>query len=234
LAQIPDLAAKSLGTAFTSIADAGRRLILLEVSVPQRPQWGELTGAVTTLQVINEYDTPSVTSRWDVHTSQGRRIYEPPDLFPRPTFVVESGHSCTTVEQDAYPVNCLEWDNTPPCSVSEGGRCVGRPDGYMPNEDCEIAVVGANGVLGECPVFDTSASSSSGEDFLATQADLGSSGRMNTHQGGGGCSGLQGLQLAPGQTLHWNSDESTQGASPPNGHHSSVYGIGGGWQICFV
>ena len=42
-----------------------------------------------------------------------------------------------------------------PCAVSEGGRCVGRPGGYLGSEHCEIAVGGGGGVLGACGVFDT-------------------------------------------------------------------------------
>jgi hypothetical protein len=58
-------------------------------------------------------------------------VLDPPDLLP--LFLVLSG----------------------PCTVAEGGRCVGRwPGGYLPNEDCEIVVTGAGGALGPCPVFD--------------------------------------------------------------------------------
>ena len=57
----------------------------------------------------------------------------------RPYFVVRSG-PCTVV-------------------VVDGNSCVGRrlPSGYLPNEDCEIAVplAGAGGAIGPCPVFDT-------------------------------------------------------------------------------
>ena len=42
-----------------------------------------------------------------------------------------------------------------PCTVSEGGRCVGRALGYMPDEACTIVVGGGLGVLGACGVFDT-------------------------------------------------------------------------------
>ena len=42
-----------------------------------------------------------------------------------------------------------------PCTVSDGGRCVGRPGGYLPNEACAIVVGGGDGVLAACGVFDT-------------------------------------------------------------------------------
>jgi hypothetical protein len=41
-----------------------------------------------------------------------------------------------------------------PCTTSQGGRCVGRPDGYGPDESCEIAVR-MGGALADCPVFET-------------------------------------------------------------------------------
>ena len=41
-----------------------------------------------------------------------------------------------------------------PCTVSEVGRCVGRPQGYGPSEECTITVRGG-GVLAACAVFDT-------------------------------------------------------------------------------
>eukprot|EP01051_Picozoa_sp_SAG22_P004820 SAG22_NODE_269_length_13236_cov_124.463424_9_plen_168_part_00 len=53
-----------------------------------------------------------------------------------------------------------------PCTTAlvDGHACVGRwPGGYLPNEDCEIAVAGAGGALGPCPVFDTQGGS---QDYL--------------------------------------------------------------------
>lgn len=46
-----------------------------------------------------------------------------------------------------------------PCTVSQGGRCVGRPNGYSQNEQCNIAVR-SGGELGACPVFQTVAGDS--------------------------------------------------------------------------
>eukprot|EP01048_Picozoa_sp_COSAG05_P026598 COSAG05_NODE_7344_length_824_cov_1.377931_1_plen_224_part_10 len=40
------------------------------------------------------------------------------------------------------------------CTLQQAGRCVGRPEGYGPNEACVITVL-ANGTLGDCNVFDT-------------------------------------------------------------------------------
>jgi hypothetical protein len=43
-----------------------------------------------------------------------------------------------------------------PCTLAEGGRCVGRwPGGYLPNEDCQI-MVAREGQLGACPMDGTS------------------------------------------------------------------------------
>eukprot|EP01045_Picozoa_sp_COSAG04_P001528 COSAG04_NODE_52_length_30862_cov_37.882005_1_plen_371_part_00 len=68
----------------------------------------------------------------------------PPATFTQcsdcaPFFIVTSG--CTG--QDC--------SGTPPCVVSGGGRCVGRPEGYGRYEDCAITVGGGGGALGPCP-----------------------------------------------------------------------------------
>jgi hypothetical protein len=52
-----------------------------------------------------------------------------------------------------------------PCALAGGGRCIGRPDGYceehscervsFAGEHCEIAVAGAGGFIGACPVYTT-------------------------------------------------------------------------------
>eukprot|EP01051_Picozoa_sp_SAG22_P016746 SAG22_NODE_2431_length_2580_cov_1.862555_3_plen_212_part_00 len=70
--------------------------------------------------------------------AEGLSVLDPPDLFGTlpPFFNVLSG----------------------PCTVAVVDRhfCVGRwPGGYLPNEDCEIAVAWADGPIGLCPVFDT-------------------------------------------------------------------------------
>ena len=108
-----------------------------------------------------------------------------------------------------------------PCTVAEGGRCVGRwPGGYGPNEDCAIAVAGA-GVLGGCPVFDTWP----GDDYL-TLPD-------GSRHYNADCP--DGSALAAGQTLSWHSNGHYQGN--PNGGNGlpwSQHGPGGGWQVCFA
>ena len=115
-----------------------------------------------------------------------------------------------------------------PCAVSEGGRCVGRPGGYLPNEACEIAVGGGGGVLGACGVFDT---------YLdrVTLPD-------GSRHYGSDCPA--GALLAAGGSVGWASDGSYQGSV---GHYAngcdakglcglpfSEDGLGGGWQICFA
>ena len=46
-----------------------------------------------------------------------------------------------------------------PCTTRDDGRCVGRPSGYQPNEQCTITV-GVGGVLGTSPVFQVRSPSS--------------------------------------------------------------------------
>ena len=107
-----------------------------------------------------------------------------------------------------------------PCTLAEGGRCVGRwPGGYLPSEDCEIAVAGVGGALGPCPVFDTE----NGYDFL-TLPD-------GSRHSGADCPA--GAALAAGQRLAWHSDDRNQGYSG-NGLPYSDHGAGGGWQVCFA
>eukprot|EP01052_Picozoa_sp_SAG31_P029471 SAG31_NODE_2932_length_4897_cov_9.890163_1_plen_1249_part_00 len=147
--------------------------------------------------------------------------------------------------------------NSGPCTLAEGGRCVGRwPGGYGPNENCAITVVGgggggggdgaAGGVLGACPVFDTSTWSGSGDHLTLPDG--------STHNGAD-CP--VGAVLAAGQTLTWHSNCCYQGDNG-NGLPQTVYGPGdpehpynepvgfscgpgcsywglaGGWQICFI
>lgn len=105
-----------------------------------------------------------------------------------------------------------------PCTVARGGMCVGRwPGGYLPDEDCDI-VVGGAGTLGACPVFDIYP----GGDYVALPDG-------SDHQGND-CPA--GARLTPGQTLTWHSDASSQGLN--GGLPTSVYGAGGGWQLCFA
>jgi hypothetical protein len=146
-------------------------------------------------------------------------VLDPPDLqltsFCPATFIVLSG----------------------PCTLAEGGRCVGRwPGGYLPDEDCEIAVAGGGGVLGPCPVFDTD-----GSDKLTLPDGVNYDG--SNCPAGGENSNANGNWpvLTTGQTLHWHSNADTQGhgQAPVRGSNEQTQrGInmqpGGGWQVCFA
>ena len=117
--------------------------------------------------------------------------------------------------------------NSGPCTVAEGGRCVGRwPGGYRPSEDCAISVARAVGPLGACPVFDTEIG---GGDILTLPCGR-PLGRPLGCPVGAGCP--IGAVLAGGQTLAWHSNDQDQGANGGGLPYSS-YGAGGGWQICF-
>ena len=115
-----------------------------------------------------------------------------------------------------------------PCTLAEGGKCVGRwPGGYLPNEQCEITTAGAGGgVLGPCPAFDTQ-----GGDYL-TLPD-------GTQKYGSICP--VGTFIAPGVNLTWHSDSSAQGHTYGASNQErlagltfSMGGAGGGWQICLA
>ena len=116
-----------------------------------------------------------------------------------------------------------------PCTVSESGRCVGRPGGYLPNEECAITVGGGGGVLGPCGVFDTS--------FDIVTLD----GSRYDHSN---CP--HGAALAVGGSVGWESNGANQGNAGDDvaaggcdavglcGLPYSEDGLGGGWQICFA
>jgi len=95
-------------------------------------------------------------------------------------------------------------NDTPPCTVSEGGHCVGRPDGYGPGEECAITVGGTGGgVLGPCTVFDTDG------ELLDTMGDyitlLGGAWHGGGRQSGSDCP--VGVVLVAGDALSWSSTE---------------------------
>ena len=187
-------------SAQTGLSGADSRLDFDAVTVPEQPEWGALSGTVTT------------GAAGEARTYTGNL---------QPTFVVNSG----------------------PCTVAEGGRCVGRwPGGYLPSEDCAISVAGTGGPLGPCPVFDTESylfagtyrdptedQTTGGPDFLT----LPDGSTYHTAD----CP--TGTVLAAGQTLAWHSDRNNQGITLHDkyGHGDglpySAYGAGGGWQICF-
>ena len=120
-----------------------------------------------------------------------------------------------------------------PCTSSFGGRCVGRPEGYGPSEDCEITVGGGGGVLADCGVFDTYPPSGAVGAYTTTDHITLPDG--STHQGSD-CP--VGVDLPPGGSVGWTSDGGMQGtpdcaAKGSCGLSWSNDGLGGGWQICF-
>ena len=121
-----------------------------------------------------------------------------------------------------------------PCTSSFGGRCVGRPEGYGPSEDCEITVGGGGGVLADCGVFDTYPPSGAVGAYTTTDHITLPDG--STHQGSD-CP--VGVDLPPGGSVGWTSDGGMQGtpdcaAKGSCGLSWSNDGLGGGWQICFA
>ena len=117
-----------------------------------------------------------------------------------------------------------------PCTVSEGGRCVGRAEGYGPSEECAIVVGGTGGgVLAPCAVFDLYG---------------GDSGDIVTLPGVRALYGSEcpvGAGLAAGDALSWTSDGRYQGgggngcgAKGTCGLPYSTWDVGGGWKLCFA
>ena len=171
-----------------------------------------------------------------------------------PVFAVSSGRTCsgygtyadTTDYHSAGDTDhsiCLEYDDTPPCEISQGGRCVGRAQGYGPSEECAITVSGGSGVLGACSVFDMG---DVGDDLTLPDG---------SRHGDSDCPA--GALLAPGDALSSASNGDFQGsvgmmtwidgididgtpwdngcaAKGTCGLPGSNPGLGGGWQICFA
>ena len=96
---------------------------------------------------------------------------------------------------------------TGPCTVTAGGRCVGRAGGYENAERCDIVVSGRGGKLAECAVFDTEAN----HDYVSLQQS-----NHDSQHFGMDCP--EGRFLSSGDTVAWYSDYSKTGS---------------GWQICF-
>jgi hypothetical protein len=143
--------------------------------------------------------------------------------------------------------------NSGPYTTSEAGRCVGRPNGYGPNEECNIVVSGGGGLVDECSVFDTG-----GPGHPPYATSRGASGVHccdyvtvgGTQYSGSGCP--TGEVLDRDDTITWisNSDHQgeDEGPSRPGygndwngckakntcGVQESTHGVGGGWQICLV
>jgi hypothetical protein len=131
-----------------------------------------------------------------------------------------------------------------PCTVTEAGRCAGRPDGYGKHEACEIGLVGGGGAaIGSCPIYDIADS----EDAIGRLPG----GDCPNHPEGADCVNTcpLGLLVPPGGTVRWASDYEHQGnyggqydngcgshrlGTGACGAAGSAYGVGGGWLMCIA
>jgi hypothetical protein len=137
-----------------------------------------------------------------------------------------------------------------PCAVSEGGRCVGRPQGYNGHDSCDIHVSGGGGVLGPCRVFDLQ--SGAGSDQSGTFGDYIQMPRDDINPNAMRCPGCtthfdsdcpMGFSLRTGDYVRFRTDGNWQGtvgryddgcqAKGTCGLPWSENGLGGGWEICF-
>jgi hypothetical protein len=181
----------------------------------------QLSGAGSTLHLsaVTLSDQPGWGALTGAATilADGSKTIEPPEwgVATSASFIVTSG----------------------PCTVSDGGRCVGRPGGYLGRmqgrmeEACTIVAGGGGGMLGACGVFDLGPF-----DFVILPDGL--------NRGDSNCP--DGEVLAAGDTVRWETDGNNQGslgrtANPASciakgtcGLPYSHEGIGGGWQICFA
>eukprot|EP01051_Picozoa_sp_SAG22_P003433 SAG22_NODE_166_length_16765_cov_30.782791_15_plen_162_part_00 len=128
-------------------------------------------------------------------------------------------------------IDCRFSVSSGPCTLTEAGRCVGRPDGYGQNEQCEIGVA-EGGVLGACPVFTTSfggprpagAPNGWSGDFLV----------MPDGRRTGASECPVGAILETGQTLTWLSNPTIDVSICATRTANGVCLTEGGWQVCFA
>ena len=188
------LAGVSLGQSVSFTIEGGGSLSLASMAAPATVLRVHLSGAGSTLRlsevtVSEATDADQLTGTMTVGADGSMAIDSAtpwPDWLLPGYFTVSDG----------------------PCAVSEGGRCVGRPGGYLPRESCLINVGGNGGVLGPCSEFDTE------REF--DYVELPPHDRSSRHSGSD-CP--VGEVLASGDHLTWTSDASSE-------HF--------GWQICFV
>ena len=139
----------------------------------------QLSGAGSTLRLsaVTLPEQPEVGELKGTMTveADGSKTIDPPAFGQTVPFLVLSG----------------------PCTVSDGGRCVGRPRGYLGSEACDITVGGGGGVLGDCCVFDICP----GPDQITLPDG-------STH-GGSDCP--VGTVLTPGASVGWTSSSDSQG-----------------------
>eukprot|EP01050_Picozoa_sp_SAG11_P006470 SAG11_NODE_503_length_8890_cov_30.658628_4_plen_314_part_00 len=116
-----------LAAAETLLSGADSTLRLVAVTLLELADLGPLTGIMTV-------DPPGLPLA-SLYLASDSKTVDPPGFGVQNTgnFTVTSG----------------------PCTVFDGGRCVGRPGGYWGGENCAIVVGGGGGVLGACGVFDT-------------------------------------------------------------------------------
>ena len=264
-----DLSGCTLREAVRLTASGGGSLSIASMEVPAGVLFeARIHGAGSTLRldaisIPGSSDIPTELNGWPLgHTGpaslgavawtktrgpDGHVTVDGPDFGVGPVFTVTSGSTCTNY--DGHLTNsCLEYDNAPPCAVSEGGRCVGRPEGYGPWEECVITVGGGGGVLAPCPVFDLP-DPHLGGDMDGVTLPGGVTYWGSSHTGDDGCPA--GAALAPGDVLTWASNIHDQGSDGRGGSGDredgggcrakgtcglpfSYDGLGGGWQLCFA
>lgn len=145
-------------------------------TIPEHPEWGALSGSIVSVgSSAPPLYNPYSHNEYPDTAQHGPVYYDPPFLGRLPTsyanFTVLSG----------------------PCTTRGNGRCVGRPEGYGPREQCEI-VVNGTGVLAPTRLFDTQPFQSQGYDVLFSGSELRCS---DCRQYGGRVPSLCGAYMTP-------------------------------------
>ena len=192
----------------------------------------------------------------------GVRVAEAPALGEL-TATVTTGDDCRKTINPPFfgtPVTSTFTVTSGPCTVSDAGRCVGRPQGYLGSESCQISVLGNGGPLGPCPMFSTARHGQWNGRYdgltLPWQGPAPSCGGRpdrcpepgEAYFAGSHCP--EGVILGPGATITWVTDNSDDSQNPGQGGSTdcctdkglcadlpSVRGnqnLGGGWKICFL
>eukprot|EP01045_Picozoa_sp_COSAG04_P022289 COSAG04_NODE_2497_length_4008_cov_1.911486_2_plen_382_part_00 len=211
----------------------GGSLSLVSMVVParllarmERVLTDSTTGSTVHLDAVSVQEAPDANAITGTATVVAQRHSGSGNHLPIPTVIAIDPEGTFSYGTPTFAVA------SGPCTVSEGGRCVGRPEGYGPNERCVVTVSGGGGVLAPCAVFDTEH-----YDFVGTPA--------NQNDGWRGSNCPVNMALGLGDTLGWHSSDSmqgNQGGDMDNGCATkdtcglpfSSDGLGGGWEVCFA
>ncbi len=131
-------------------ATAGTLLNLTNVSISDHIDWAPVTGTLETMSpnAKSVHQTTDDFHAGDTHGCDDDRRFEPPSSQDQPNWASQMkfltvDYQCSSDARAARLARCAPRYHSnapPPCNVTRGGLCVGRPDGYYSNEVCVVHV----------------------------------------------------------------------------------------------